>query len=52
MTLQEAYIHNRAVNMALDNYHKGIGSIRALLIKQVVTVDHIGTSTKQDIVDV
>lgn len=41
MTPQEAYIHNRAVKMALDKYHKGMVAIRALLIKESETVDMV-----------
>lgn len=52
MTPQEAYIHNRAIKLALDKYPKGMGAIRALLIKESVTVEHIGTTTVQEVHDV
>lgn len=44
--------YNRAIDDALFNYHKGIGAIRALKVKQVVTVQHIGRGTKQEVTDI
>jgi GrpB-like predicted nucleotidyltransferase (UPF0157 family) len=52
MTPQQAYIYNTAIKHALDKYPKGMGAIRALLIKEGVTVEHIGTTTLQEVYDV
>ena len=52
MTPDQAIAYNRAINDAVAAYSKGIGAIKALKIKQVVTVEHIGTTTKQEVVDI
>lgn len=52
MTPKEAYIYNTAIKHALDKYPKGMGAIRSLLIKDGVTVEHIGTTTVQEVHDV
>lgn len=52
MTPAEAAIHNRAIAMAVKAYPQGIGAIKAMTAKQAVIVEHIGRSTKQEIVDV
>lgn len=52
MTHEQALAHNRAIELAVANYSKGIGAIKSLRINTVVTVDHVGTTTKQEVVDV
>ena len=49
MTQHEAQIWNLAIDAALQEHHKGIIAIRALMIRPTVTVDHIGTTTKQEV---
>ena len=52
MTPAQAIAYNRAINDAVAAYSKGIGAIKALKIKQVVTVEHIGTTTKQEVTEI
>lgn len=52
MTRAQAIAYNQAIDEAVAAYSKGIGAIKALKIKQVVTVEHIGTTTKQEVVDI
>ena len=52
MTLQEAHAYNQAINDAVAAYDKGIGAIKALKIKRVYVVEHIGKGTKQEVVEV
>lgn len=52
MTPQEAEIHNRAIEMALKAYQRGKGAIKSLRVKYAVTVEHVGTTTKQDVLRV
>lgn len=52
MTIAEAIAYNQAITDAVAAYLKGIGAIKALKIKQVVTVEHIGTTTKQEVVEI
>ena len=52
MTPYETEIHNRAIDLALREYKNGIGAIKQLRVNYAVTVEHIGTTTKQDVVDV
>lgn len=45
-----AYIYNQAIEDALKEYKNGVGAIAALKKKFVVTVEHEGRSTKQEVV--
>jgi len=49
MTTDQAIIWNAAINAAAMEYYKGIGAIRQLRKKFVVTVEHVGTTTKQEV---
>lgn len=49
MTPHEAQIYNRAIDDAVKQYKNGIGAILQLKKQFVVTVEHIGTQTKQDV---
>lgn len=49
MTTEQAIIWNMAIEAAAKAHHEGIGAILALKKKFVVTVDHIGTTTKQEV---
>ncbi len=49
MTTDQAIIWNAAIDAAAMEYYKGIGAIRQLKKKFVVTVEHTGTTTKQDV---
>lgn len=51
MTPAQALAYNKAIDDAAKAYKQGIGAIKALKIKQIVTVEHIGT-TKQEIVEI
>lgn len=51
MTHEQAIAYNQAIEDVLRVYKQGIGAIRALKIKQVVVVDHVGTTTRQDVVE-
>lgn len=51
MTYEQAIAYNQAIEDALRAYKQGIGAIIALKIKQVVVVEHVGTTTRQDVVD-
>lgn len=52
MTLHEAQAYNKAINDAVAAYSKGIGAIKALKIKHVVVIEHIGKGKKQEVVEV
>jgi len=52
MTHEQAIAYNRAIDDAAKVYSKGIGAVRALKIKQVVTVEHVGRSTKQEVKEI
>lgn len=52
MTNAQAIAYNQAIADAVAAYKHGIGAIHALRIKHVVTVEHIGTTTKQEVIDV
>lgn len=52
MTHAKALAYNQAINDAVAAYKNGIGAIKALRIKHVVTVEHIGTTTKQEVVEI
>ena len=52
MTHAQALAYNLAIDEAVAAYSKGIGAIKALKIKQVVVCEHIGTTTKQEVVEV
>lgn len=49
VTTDQAIIWNAAIDAAAMEYYKGIGAIRQLKKRLIVTVEHIGTSTKQDV---
>lgn len=51
MNPAQAIAYNQAIDDAVKAYKHGIGAIKALKIKQIVTVEHIGT-TKQEVVEV
>lgn len=52
MTPEEAKIWNSAINAAIRAYPKGIGAIRSLRVNHVVVVEHVGRSTKQEVVEI
>lgn len=49
MTPHEARIYNMAITDALTQYKNGIGAILALKARHAVTVDHVGTTARQDV---
>lgn len=49
MTYEQALAYNKAIEDALRAYPKGIGAIRQLKLKFAVDVEHVGTTTKQDV---
>ena len=49
MTTEQAMIWNMAIDAAAKAHHGGIGAILALKKKFFVTVDHIGTTTMQNV---
>ena len=49
MTYEQAQLWNIAILKAIEAYPKGIGAIRALAIPMTVTVEHIGTTTNQEV---
>lgn len=49
MNADAGTIWNAAIEAALKEHHKGIGAIRELKKKFVVTVEHVGTTSKQDV---
>lgn len=49
MTHDQAQLWNIAILKAIEAYPKGIGAIRALAVPMTVTVEHIGTTTKQEV---
>lgn len=51
MTPEQAQVWNEAINSALRAYQKGYGAIEALKVRYAVMVEHIGTTTKQEVVD-
>lgn len=44
-----AHVYNQAIEDALKEYKNGRGAIAALKKKFVVTVEHEGRSTKQEV---
>lgn len=48
MTSEQAMWFNHAIELALKEHHKGIGAIHALKKKVVCTVEHKGTTTRQE----
>lgn len=40
---------NTAIQAALREYSNGKGAIKELMVKEVVTVEHVGTTTKQEV---
>lgn len=51
MTEQEARVWNAAIDEAVSQYKNGVGAIKQLKIPHVVVVYHVGTTTKQDVVN-
>ena len=49
MTPEAAAIYNAAILDAVNQYKNGIGAIMALKKNIVVTVEHVGRSTKQEV---
>lgn len=50
MTPEQALIWNAAIDAAVDQYKNGIGAIKSLRKRFVVTVDHISPyQTKQEV---
>lgn len=49
MTTEQAIIWNMAIEAAANAHNEGIGAILALKKKFVVTVEHIGTTTMQNV---
>lgn len=49
MTSEQAQIWNAAIEQAARTYPQGVWAILALRKKFVVTVQHIGRSTKQEV---
>lgn len=49
MTDQSVMIWNMAINAACKAYSAGIGAIEALRVPVSVTVEHIGTTTRQEV---
>lgn len=52
MTPEQANAWNAAIEAAIKAYPQSIGAIRALRVKYAVTVEHIGRSTKQEVVEI
>ena len=52
MNEHEARIWNAAIEAAIREYKNGIGAIMSLRARHAVTVEHIGRSTKQEIINV
>lgn len=51
MTEHEARVWNAAIDEAVRQYKNGVGAIKQLKIPYVVVVEHVGTTTKQDVVN-
>lgn len=51
MTPEQAHIWNAAIDAAIKTYPQGIGAIRDLRVRYAVTVEHVGLSTKQEVID-
>lgn len=51
MTPEQARAWNAAIEAAVREYHNGIGAIMALKARYAVTVEHVGHSTKQEVID-
>lgn len=49
MTYEQALAYNKAIEDALREYKNGIGAIRQLKMKFAVDVEHVGTTTKQEV---
>jgi hypothetical protein len=49
MTPEQALVWNMAIDAASKAHHKGLGAIVALKRKFAVTVEHVGTTTKQEV---
>jgi len=49
MTVEQAMIWNAAIEEAAKKYLNGLGAILQLKKQFVVTVEHIGTTTKQNV---
>ncbi len=49
MTTDQAVIWNMAIDAAAKAHHCGIGAILTLKKKFAVTVEHVGTTTAQNV---
>lgn len=49
MTPEQALIWNMDIDAAAKAHHNGLGAILELKRKFAVTVEHIGTTTKQEV---
>lgn len=49
MNAEQAMIWNMAIEAAAKAHHGGIGAILQLKKRFAVTVEHVGTTTKQDV---
>lgn len=52
VTYEQALAYNKAIEDALREYKNGIGAIKQLKLKFAADVEHIGTTTKQDVREV
>lgn len=51
MNDSDARAWNAAIDAAVGKYKEGVGAIQSLRVRYAVTVDHVGRSTKQEVVD-
>lgn len=52
MNEHDAAIWNAAIDAALREYKNGVFAIHKLRAKHVVTIEHIGRSTKQEVKEI
>ena len=52
MNEYEARAWNAAIDAAVGKYKEGVGAIQSLRVRYAVTVDHVGRSTKQEVVEI
>ena len=52
MNEYEARAWNAALDAAIKAYPNGIGAIHSLRARYAITVEHIGRSTKQEVVEI
>ena len=51
MNEYEARAWNAAIDAAIKAYPQGIGAIHSLRARHAITVEHVGRSTKQEVID-